>query len=372
MRCLRPFVWFAPLLLIVAVACSRRDGLTELVKTDGSVVVGTVVEARADGVVIKTPSGETLTVPRKDIASMRAVETPAEENADNKATGDETKPPRGGGQNGGSEASGNPSGGSTGGRASGGSDRTVAPPGRGADGSGAGTERISSGAGSAGAASGGAGSSGGGSGSSDASGSPTSRGRGQAGDGRSGSNNVRPPSGPDAREVVVPAGTTLSVALKSAVDSRTSKAEDKVEATLTRPVMVNAVEVLPVGSVVLGSVVDAMPSQRLKGRAYVVVRFERVRTGGFDLPFRSASLRREAASTVKRDAKRTGIGAAIGGAVGAVVGRSKSALGIGAAAGAGVVGADVALTKGEEIRLAPGTPLTIKLSDALTVEVSGR
>ncbi|MEQ1911895.1 MAG: hypothetical protein ABMA15_23955 [Vicinamibacterales bacterium] len=357
MRQLHPIVWLIPLALMLSVACGRRDGLTEIVKTDGSVVVGTVVEARADGVVIKTPSGETLTVPRKDITAMRAVETPADAKADGNAAEGGTAPPDAGrpdgtGKNSSNQA-GNGPGNAVDGRTSSDSDKTI-PPGASRDGSNASGERTFSGSGS--------------------SGTPGSAGRGEVGGTRSGPGpgDVRLPSGQDAREVVVPAGTNLSLALKSAVDSRTSKVEDRVEATLTRPVMVKDVEVLPVGTEVFGSVVEAMPSQRIKGRAYVVVRFERVKTGGFDLKIRSAPLRREAASTVKRDAKRTGIGAAIGGAVGAVVGKSKSALGIGAAAGAGVAGAEAALTKGAEIRLAPGTPLSIKLSEALTVEVSAR
>ena len=83
------------------------------------------------------------------------------------------------------------------------------------------------------------------------------------------------PATPVARltEVTIPSGTTLRLALTSAVNSDTSRVEEPVRATLRSPVTINGQVALPAGSEVMGVVTDAEGSGRVKGRARVAFRF---------------------------------------------------------------------------------------------------
>ena len=175
---------------------------------------------------------------------------------------------------------------------------------------------------------------------------------------------------PEYREVVIPAGTTLSLELKTAVASDTSKVEDQVRASLRSPVVVDGVEALPQGTNVLGHVTAAEQSGKVKGRASVAFRFNTI-----DLPgdagresISTATVSRVAASTKKKDATKIGIGAGAGAAIGAIVGGGSGAAkgaAIGGAAGTGAVLA----TRGDEVRLGPGAAVTTKLTAPLTVRV---
>lgn len=60
------------------------------------------------------------------------------------------------------------------------------------------------------------------------------------------------PAGPIYRDVTIPAGTTLPLALTSAVASDTSAVEDAVTAELTRPIVIEGLEGLPAGARLAG------------------------------------------------------------------------------------------------------------------------
>jgi hypothetical protein len=175
---------------------------------------------------------------------------------------------------------------------------------------------------------------------------------------------------PEYREVTIPPGTTLSLELKSAVASDTSKIEDPVHATLRSPVTIDGVQALPVGTDVLGHVTSAERSGKVKGRATIAFRFNTI-----DLPgeggresISTATVSRVAATTKKKDATKIGIGAGAGAAIGAIVGGGGGAAkgaAIGGAAGTGAVLA----TRGDEVRLGPGAAVTTKLTAPLTVRV---
>jgi hypothetical protein len=175
---------------------------------------------------------------------------------------------------------------------------------------------------------------------------------------------------PAYREVTLPAGTVLPVELTSSVASDTSRPEDEVRATLRRAVAIGGVPVLPAGTAVLGHVTDATRSARVKGRATIAFRFNRIDLPGdggrYDI--RSATVSRVAPATKKQDAAKIGGGAAggaiIGGILGGGDGAAKGAV-IGGAAGTGVV----LSTRGKEVRLGPGASLSVKLTGPVTVRV---
>jgi len=175
---------------------------------------------------------------------------------------------------------------------------------------------------------------------------------------------------PEYREVTLPAGTMLPVELTSAVASDTSRVEDAVRGTLRRAVTVGGVQALPAGTAVTGVVTAAERSARVKGRARVAFRFTAIDPPGDAqrMSMRTDTVSRMAEATKKQDAYKIGGGAAGGAIVGGILGGGDGAAkgaAVGGAAGTGVVLA----TRGKEIRLGPGTPVSVRLAAPLTVRV---
>lgn len=175
---------------------------------------------------------------------------------------------------------------------------------------------------------------------------------------------------PRYREVTLPVGTVLPLTLRTAIGSDTSHIEDPVRATLRRGVTVDGVEALPAGTAVTGHVTGAERSARVKGRASLAFRFTKVDPpgAGATTNIRTGTVSHQAAATKKKDAATIGGGAVGGAIVGGILGggdgAAKGAV-VGGAGGTGVVLA----TRGKEVRLAAGTPISVKLTAPLTVRV---
>jgi len=172
------------------------------------------------------------------------------------------------------------------------------------------------------------------------------------------------------REVTLPAGTVLPVELTTAVASDSSRVEDAVRGTLRRAVSAGGVQAFPAGTAVSGVVTSVERSARVKGRARVAFRFTSIDPPGDAqrLSMRTASIARVAEATKKQDAAKIGGGAAGGAIIGGILGGGDGAAkgaAIGGAAGTGVVLG----TRGKEIRLGPGTPVSVRLTAPLTVRV---
>jgi hypothetical protein len=174
----------------------------------------------------------------------------------------------------------------------------------------------------------------------------------------------------DSRDVTIPAGTMLPLTLRSPVASDTSSVEDPVRATLRRPITIGGTQVLPAGTVVTGHVTDAARSARVKGRGRVAFRFNRIDLpgDGGQMPIRTGTVTRIAPGTKKQDAAKIGVGAAGGAIVGGIVGGGDGAA-KGAAVGGGAGTAVVLATRGKEVRLGAGAPVSVRLTAPLTVRV---
>ena len=178
---------------------------------------------------------------------------------------------------------------------------------------------------------------------------------------------------PAYREVTIPTGTVLPLTLRTSVGSDTSNVEDQVRATLRRPITIGGVEALPEGTAMIGHVTDAARSAKVKGRARVAFRFTRVDLpgDGGQVNVRTGTVARVAPATKKRDAATIGGGAVGGAIVGGILcggdGAAKGAA-IGGGAGTGVVLA----TRGKEVHMAAGTPVSVKLTAPLTIRVRTR
>jgi hypothetical protein len=168
--------------------------------------------------------------------------------------------------------------------------------------------------------------------------------------------------------VTIPAGTTISATLESAVASDTSSVEDPVRAKLRASLRSEGLVAIPAGAGLSGVVTESTRSGKVKGRARVAFRFNRITSRDESFDIATSSVVREAEGTKKKDAKKVGIGAGAGALIGAIAGGGKGAAigaGVGGAAGTGVVMA----TRGDEVRLEPGTPVSVTLEEPITVRV---
>jgi hypothetical protein len=171
------------------------------------------------------------------------------------------------------------------------------------------------------------------------------------------------------REITIPAGTALSLQLGSTVSSASSRIEQPVSATLRRPLIINGVTAVPAGAAVTGYVSQVQRSGRVKGRALIGVRFNRIRVGDTRYTIQTANIARRAPATKKVDATKIGIGAGAGALVGALTGGKKGAAigtGVGAAGGTALVMS----TRGKEVSLGRGAVVTTRLASPVTVRVS--
>ena len=175
---------------------------------------------------------------------------------------------------------------------------------------------------------------------------------------------------PQWREVVLPAGTTLPVALDTSVGSDTSRVEDRVTAHITKAIVVEGVTALPEGSSVSGVVTDATRAGKVSGTSRVAVRFHSLTPAQTDERYdiATSTVARSGPSEKKKDAVKIAAPAAGGAIVGGIVGGKKGAV-IGGAAGGGAGTAVVMSQRGEDVRLGRGAALTLRLTEAVTIRV---
>ena len=173
----------------------------------------------------------------------------------------------------------------------------------------------------------------------------------------------------DYREVTIPAGTILHLTLQTPVGSDTSRVEQPVQASLRTPVIVRGVEVLPAGTAVSGRVTAARRPGKVKGRAYVAVRFTNVDTPGEGTTrIRTTAAGHLAPATKEKDALKIIAPAAGGAVLGRVLGGkggARTGAVVGGAAGTGYV----LSTRGEDARLGKGARVAVKLTAPVTVRV---
>jgi hypothetical protein len=178
------------------------------------------------------------------------------------------------------------------------------------------------------------------------------------------------PAAPAFREVTVPSGTMLSLELKTAVASDSSKVEDAVQATLTEPLTIAGTTVLPAGTELTGVVTHVERPGRVKGRAKVSYRFDSLRANGMNYEVATSPVEHVGEATKSEDATKIGVGAGAGAVIGGLLGGGDGAAkgaAIGGAAGTGAVLA----TRGKDLKLEPGTSITTSLTGPLTVRVRG-
>ena len=200
------------------------------------------------------------------------------------------------------------------------------------------------------------------------------------------------PAGPRAtpvsNKIVVPADTTIPLALRNTISSRTASVGQAIYCETVFPITVGNRIVIPVGSYVKGAVAQVLRPGRVKGRAQIGLRFETIiLPNGTTKPFRAtlsgyggtgeegfnrAESKVEGQSSKGEDAGKVAQTTISGAQLGTIVGLGKRApgkgLGIGSAIGAAGGLIWILASKGKEIVLPAGTSLELQLGAPLSFE----
>lgn len=169
--------------------------------------------------------------------------------------------------------------------------------------------------------------------------------------------------------VSVPSGTILGMRVAGRIGSKLSKPGDSFQGVLTNALPYEDGSI-PAGSAVHGTVIEASPSGRIKGRALISLELREIEFQGSRHSLRTDTVTIEAASTTARDAKGVGIGAGLGAIAGGLLG-GKSGAAKGAAVGGASGGVGVLLTKGREVELDSENLIYFELRDELVLEIGG-
>lgn len=283
--------------LLIA-ACSHGT-LTRVVRTDGTIVVGELTAARPDAVVLKLADGSSITIPRSIIKTVESADTP---------------PPAAVATNAGKAAS-NPTAAPKGGATSSTPTTPTTP-------------------------------------------TPSSSNPTVAGPATSVATAKNPtPAGvtKPVREAVAPSGTTLELALSAAIGSDSSNVDDKVDAVLRAPIVINGEPIVEAGAVAHGTVTEATPSEKAEGRGRLSVRFDAIQLGTRTVSIQTTPMHWEASGITRKPAADSRGGKR--GMFGKLVDKTKKGLHIGdddAARGGGSSGS-------AEVRVAAGAVLRVRL-----------
>ena len=184
---------------------------------------------------------------------------------------------------------------------------------------------------------------------------------------------------PRRRELVVPEGTRIALALRNSVDTKHSNEGDRVYLETVYPVAREGRIVIPRGSFVNGTITISKPAGRAKAKGELYIRFDSLTLpNGVTRDFRSRLASAEGKTVDRAEGKvsgendtghdartvatTTGMGAGIGGLIGrASGGGALKGVGIGGAAGAAAGLAGVMMKKGPDATLRQGTTLEMIL-----------
>jgi hypothetical protein len=184
---------------------------------------------------------------------------------------------------------------------------------------------------------------------------------------------AEPEPEPEPVIVTLPAGTVLNVAFQDGVASNTSMVGDSFRARVISDVAHDGAVVVPAGSVVVGTVTEAVPlKKKIGGRAKLALEFTSLELTSGRTATIAASFAEAGKSETKKDAATIG-GAAAGGALlGRLLKDKKKDKGtlIGAVVGAAAGTAIAAKTEGEEVEIPAGTEISLALTDVAHIPMT--
>jgi hypothetical protein len=167
---------------------------------------------------------------------------------------------------------------------------------------------------------------------------------------------------------VIPTGTEIDVRLQTALSSDTNQVEDRFEATTVVDLQQDGRVLIPAGSRVRGVVTAVDDAGRIERKGRLSLSFDQITINGRNYPIRGTVTQALEAGGYKEDVEKIGTGAAVGGIIGGILGGLKGAIAGILIGGGGVVAA----TEGENVELAPGTVLRMRLDEDLNTRAATR
>jgi len=170
-------------------------------------------------------------------------------------------------------------------------------------------------------------------------------------------------------ELTVEKHSVIGIRLDEAISTRTARVEDRVTATVSRDVTVAGRVAIPAGVRLEGNVVLVERGGKFKDQPRLGLRFDRmILTDGTRVSLKTDTIYREGDSPAADATARMGAGAVAGAVLGGLLGGKKGAA-IGIATGAAGGAATVMRGDGNESSLPAGAPLTVRLTDEVTITV---
>ncbi len=183
----------------------------------------------------------------------------------------------------------------------------------------------------------------------------------------------------------IPAGTHVLLRMVGSVSTRTAKAGDQVYLRTASPIAAGGQILVPGGTYVQGTVMEAKRSGRVKGRAEIALHLDTltfasgkalkiephvdsVDSGQNGQKVEGDEGTIKQAGTKLQDTARIAVLAGSGAAIGGIADRSWSGAGIGAGAGGAVGVATALLSRGKEVDLRAGTTLDVVFDRPVTIE----
>jgi len=170
-------------------------------------------------------------------------------------------------------------------------------------------------------------------------------------------------NGAATSSVTVPAGTSLDVTLSTGLSSENASVGDAWTGS-TR----NGLDGIPAGSQVSGTV-SAVRGAQKGDRAMLDLKLTSITIGGRRYPMHGGTEAIVAGSPRARNLGAIGAATAAGAVVGHAIGGSDKGTLIGAIVGGGAATGVVSQTKGWQVVLKSGTPLTFTTSQAVAVRL---
>lgn len=177
------------------------------------------------------------------------------------------------------------------------------------------------------------------------------------------------PALPEYHELVLSGDAVIGLQVETGISSETARVEDEVVARVVRDVRVGDHVAIPAGSKARGEVTLVEPGGKVRERARLGVRFTSiVLPDKTRVPIATETIYREGDAPGRESAAKIG-GGALGGAIlGGLLGGAKGAA-IGGSIGAGAGSAAVLAGGRNPATLSPGSPVTIRLQQPVTVTV---
>jgi hypothetical protein len=164
----------------------------------------------------------------------------------------------------------------------------------------------------------------------------------------------------------IPTGTKVVIRTVDPINSEKNKLGDIFAATLEEAIVLDGIQVVPVGADIRGRIANINEAGRIAGAAQLGLELTQIIVNGIPYSVTTSEYQEVGESRGGQTAKRVAIGAGIGAAIGAIAGGGKGAA-IGAGVGGGGATAVQVLTKGEKLNIPSETKLEFTLRSPLVI-----